>query len=576
MTDTSTRGERSRRLSRASLKHGALPGLDRLLPAVLVVAAAVQSFAVLRMARSSWFGVDAVHYLTLRGPVPSVNEGLFKPYGGHWQTIPLLVYRGLFATVGMRSYLPYVAVALALHVAIVFVLYALLRSVGARRWTAFGASWLVLFFGAGSEAYLWDAPMVLTSGLLLGMVALLVMVRRRFSWPSRLVGAMLLVAAVMCSGTGLVATVTVGCFVLLRAGLRAALMVGAPAVIAFSVWFFTMGRDGRVSVSGSRIQDLPVFVWHGVTGSLGSLLGIPGTGVVLLATLLVVLVWPVIEAGALRQLALAGMVGAVTQLGLSSFATLTAGPDSARVGRYEYLVLVLLAAALTLGLETVQGLSEQGHSGTGLREALPVVAVLLLAASTLQGVSGERRQEDLGAANARLYRTWVYGSVMAADAGEKQLTLDAGTGFNGGPFELFAQPQLRNNLPDGPATPETRLNAESEYFVSVSGTDPHRFQHTNISVKGLQPSTRLGPGCHALTTDGTGPATIDVRGRRGTEIGISSNSTVVTSQLFRRFVPSTQRAWGVAPGQVYVATSARWATLRVVLNGSGAVSVCHQ
>jgi hypothetical protein len=284
----------------------------------------------------------------------------------------------------------------------------------------------------------------------------------------------------------------------------------------------------------------------------------------------------VLEAVALRQLALAGLLGAATQLALSSFASLVAGTGAARVGRYEYLVLVLLAPSIALGLETVRSLAEQGSIGLGLRGALPVIGVLLLVATTLQGVSEERRQADFGAASARLYRTWVYGAIMAADAGEKQLTLDAGTGFNGGPFELFARPELRSRLPDGPTTPETRLNAESEYYVDVSGTDPGRFEHTTISVSALQPSTHLGPGCRSLVTDGTGPATIDIRSRRGTEVSITSDSTVVTTQLFRTFVPSTQRTWFVAPGAVYVSTSARQATLRVVLNGSGPFSVCHQ
>jgi hypothetical protein len=541
-----------------------------------VVAAAVQSVVVLRLAHRSWFGVDAVYYLTTRGPVPSANEGLFKPYGGHWQTIPLLVYRGLFAVFGLGSYLPYVAVALAVHLAIVFVLYALLRRVGANRWTAFGASWLVLVYGAGSEAYMWDAPMVLTSGLLLGLLAMLVMVRQRFSLRSRLLGSVLLVAAVMCSGTGLVAAVTVGSFVLLRVGLRAAVIVGAPAVIAFSVWFFTIGRDGRVSMSASRIPEIPAYLWQGLTGSLGSMFGIPTAGAFLLVALVVAVLWPVVDAVALRQLALAGLLGACTQLVLSSFASLISGTAAARVGRYEYLVLVLLAASIALGLETVRALVQQGRIGPGLRGALPVIGVLLLVASTVQGVSQERRQAEFGAAGARLYRTWVYGSIMAADAGERQLTLDASTGFNGGPFELFARPQLRSRLPDGPTTAETRLNAESEFYVDVSGEDPGRFRHTTISVQGLQPTTHLGPGCHSLVTDGTGPATIDVQSRSGTEIGITSNSTVVTTQLFRSFVPSTQRTWFVAPGSVYVATSATEATLRVVLNGSGPVSVCHQ
>ena len=79
MTDTSTRESRSRRLSRPSPWR--------------------------RLAHRSWFGVDAVYYLTTRGPVPSADEGLLKPYGGHWQTIPLLIYRGLFAIFGLQSYL---------------------------------------------------------------------------------------------------------------------------------------------------------------------------------------------------------------------------------------------------------------------------------------------------------------------------------------------------------------------------------------------------------------------------------------------------------------------------------------
>ena len=165
---------------------------------------------------------------------------------------------------------------------------------------------------------------------------------------------------------------------------------------------------------------------------------------------------------------------------------------------------------------------------------------------------------------------------MATDAGEEQLTQDAGTGFNGGPFALFARPELRRELPAGPSTEQSRVDAESEYYVDVSGTDQGRFQPTKISVQGLQPSQHLGPGCHPLITDGTGLATIDVDSVTGTEIGITSNSTVVDTQVIRDGVESTPRTWFVAPGAVYVSTSARDATLRIVLNGSGPVAVCHQ
>jgi hypothetical protein len=577
VTDASTHTTRSRRLSTLRIRaHGRL-SRDRLRPAVLVVGAVVQTIVVLRLSRRSWFGVDAVNYLTTRGPVPSANEGLFRPYGGHWQTIPLLVYRLLFKVFGMESYLPYVAVALAIHLAITFVLFALLQSVGASRWTAALVAWLVLFYGAGAEAFMWDAPMVLTSSLLLGLVAAHVLVRRRFSGRSRVVAAALLLAAVMCSGTGLAVAVTVGVFVLLRAGPKAAIVVGGPAVLAFSVWFFTIGRDGRVHLSAHTIPHIPGYVWSGLTGSLGSVLGIPGTGVVVLLALVVVLCWPHVRSVALRQLAVAGFVGALAQLVLSSFASLVVGHGAARVGRYEYLVWVLMAASVALAVEILAQLVDLGRLGAGARSVLPVVAVLLLAATTLQGISQERRYADFGAASARLYRPWVYGSIMAADAGEKQLVVDADTGFNGGRFELFAAPQLRSRLPAGPSTPENRLVAESEYFVDVTPDDPGLFSPTTLRVQGLRGSLRTRHGCVTLTTDGSGPATIDVdTGGTGTEIGVTSNSTFLTTQLFRAYVPSPVRSWGAVPGPVYVATTARNATLRIVLNGTGVVVVCHQ
>jgi hypothetical protein len=570
VTETSTRLVRGRRptLSGARLSEG------RLLLALLVTGAAVQSVIALRLARTSWFGVDALAYLTTRGPVPSANEGLFRPYGGHWQTIPLLVYRGMFSVFGLHSYLPYVAVALALHLAIVFVLFALLRSVGAHVRTAAFTSGLVLFYGAGAEAFMWDAPMVLTSGLLIGLVGALVLVRSGFSRRSLVIAGVLLLAAVMCSGTGLVAAVTVGFFALLRAGLRGALVVGAPAVLAFSVWFFTIGRDGRVHLSARTIPEIPGFVWSGLTGSVGSVLGVPVTGWILLLVMVALVALAGVRAVAMRQLAVAGILGAITQLGLSSFASLVVGDAAARVGRYEYLVLVLLAPAVALGLEaTVRAV----HTRPWGTRAVPVAAVVVLAVSIGHGITLERRQADYGAASARLYKTWVYGGLQAADAGERQLTQDASTGFNGGRFELFAQPELRRALPAVPANPQARLDTESEYFVDVGVTDPGLFSPTRIThVEGLSGHLGAKAGCYSLATDGTGPPTLEVTTGSGTEIGITSGSTLVATQIVRDGVESKSRTWGVAPGPVYVATTARDATLRVTLNGSGSVAICHR
>jgi hypothetical protein len=569
VTDTSTRSERGRRPSRLTSRVTEA----RVLTGLLVVGAAVQAVIVLRLVRTSWFGVDAVYYLTTRGPVPSADEGLFRPYGGHWQTIPLLAYRGLFAVFGMRSYLPYVAVALALHLAIVFVLFALLRSVGAHVRTAAFVAAIVLFYGGGAEAFMWDAPMVLTSGLLLGLVAALVLVRSEASLPGQIIAAVLLLAAVMCSGTGLVAAVTVGCLAFFRAGVRAALVVAAPAVATFSVWFFTIGQDGRVSLEGRRIPEIPGFVWSGLTGAVGSVLGVPVAGLLLLLALVATVALAGVRSPALRQLAVAGIVGAVTQLALSSFASLVVSNQAALVGRYQYLVLVLLAAAVALALEA----ATRAVAGTRGRRLVPVAAVVVLAVAIGHGITLERRQAAFGAASARLYRTWVYGGIEAADAGERQLLEDASTGFNGGRFELFAQPQLRDELPARPHTPQTRLDTESEYFVVVGATDPGLFSPTLITgTQGLSGSIGKRPGCYSLSSDGTAQPLVEVSTGNGTEIGITSSTTLVSTQLVREGVESAPRTWGVAPGAVYVATTAKDATLRISRDGAGSFAICHR
>jgi hypothetical protein len=154
---------------------------------------------------------------------------------------------------------------------------------------------------------------------------------------------------------------------------------------------------------------------------------------------------------------------------------------------------------------------------------------------------------------------------------------DASTGFNGGRFELFARPELRRALPAGPVGPQARLDTESEYFVSVGETDPGLFTPTRITdLHGLTGPAARRPGCYSFSTDGTSQPVLEVTTGAGTEVGITSDSTLVATQVVRDGVGSRPRTWGVPPGPVYVATTARGATLRISLNGSGTVAVCHR
>src|SRR5665213_798140 len=60
-----------------------------------------------------WFFRDDFFFITNRNAT-SVND-LFRPYDGHWTTVPVLIFRTLWALFGLRTYVPYQASVLALH-----------------------------------------------------------------------------------------------------------------------------------------------------------------------------------------------------------------------------------------------------------------------------------------------------------------------------------------------------------------------------------------------------------------------------------------------------------------------------
>lgn len=541
-----------------------------------------QGLLLLHLVRTSWFGVDTVNWLTTRGPIPSQDVGLFHPYAGHWSTAPLLVFRLLFHLFGMASYLPYVAGVILVHLANVIVLYALLRAVGARPWPALVAAWLVLFFGFGADAFMVDASMNHAMAVLLGLVACLVMVREPVDRRSHATAAGLSLVAVMSSGTGLVMLALVVGVIFVRHGWRRCLWVAGPAVVAFAFWLALFGRSGgRADLGLDDVRLFPSFLWAGVSAATGRGLGLGDLGGALVCFAFMVVVVGRIGTPSLRSLAAVGSVVVFVELFLVTLANARLGSGVAGSGRYAYIVAVLLAPGIALLVQvladSVRTLRDEGQLGghAGLiSTSAAIVVVVLLASYTRLGVDRERNEAAAGQGNAGVYRTWVYGSIMAVDAGERQLSFH--DSFLGAAFGLFASPELRHRLPPGPHSPGTRLDAEAMWFVDV-GTRTHGlFLPTRISAHGLFGEGAGHPGCTRLTTRGSDPVDIDVSSSGGTEIGVTSNATVVTTQLFRHYSPSSVRTWAVNPGQVYVATTAKHAIARVGLNATGVVTICHQ
>ena len=103
--------------------------------------------ALLYLGRGVTFLQDEWRFIDVVGPFGTLGD-LMRPQNEHWSTLPFLLYRMIFNVVGLSSYLPYLAVVLALHVVAVAGLFVLLHRRNGPL-AAFGGAALALWLGTG-------------------------------------------------------------------------------------------------------------------------------------------------------------------------------------------------------------------------------------------------------------------------------------------------------------------------------------------------------------------------------------------------------------------------------------------
>ena len=123
----------------------------------MVLAAALPILLV--VGRRKWFFWDEWDFLAQRGlhghGLAEAVARLFRPHNEHWSTLPILVYRLLFALFGVRHYLPYQAVVVLVHLAVCLALWFIMVRAGASAWVATALGAVFALFGAGSQTSLW-------------------------------------------------------------------------------------------------------------------------------------------------------------------------------------------------------------------------------------------------------------------------------------------------------------------------------------------------------------------------------------------------------------------------------------
>jgi hypothetical protein len=240
-----------------------------------VAGAALGCLGILLLARGFNFYFDEWDFIL---GAPDWNWLSFlQPHNEHPAMIPHVVYAVLLNTAGLRSYLPYMAVALLLHGINVVLVFELVR----RRTgdvVGLGAAALLIFLGAGWENLLWAFQLMFLGSVAFGLLALLMLERPRTSASMPAISALVLLS-IMCSGIGLFFLVAAAVHLAVVRERRRDLVWLAPIAVAVLVWYVALGRTGtqvNPPAGALNVLRLPAYAAWGIGAAAAGLVGLGG------------------------------------------------------------------------------------------------------------------------------------------------------------------------------------------------------------------------------------------------------------------------------------------------------------
>jgi hypothetical protein len=359
--------------------------------------------------RNQWFFGDEWSFVLNRGPGFG-DLRLFTPHNDHWATIPLIVYWALLSTFGLTSYLPYAAVVIAFHLLLTHLLWRACLRVRATPLVATALATVFGVLGAGSENLLWAFQMGFVAAVAFGWAAILLHDHDGPFDRRDVLGWVASVAALMSSGPGVA---MVGIAVLTMALRRrrlvdVALAASVPAAV-FATWYLIEGRHAhRVPQPPGSEWGVIDWSWNGLAHALEHIVGVPGTGGVLVLALVA---WWVMHADLIRgRTAVAGAtaIGAFGFYLMTAFGRVGLGLAAGTAGRYVYVAAALLlpTAAVILTRSVPQGLA-------------PTLAVLgLTALVAFHNVALLRADARVDSAREQAFKGYVLATVDALRSGE--------------------------------------------------------------------------------------------------------------------------------------------------------------
>jgi len=547
--------------------------LGRLAPyGALGLALVAWTAVTVEQVRTMWFTNDDFAFLlertvSFRGP-----HGLLVPHNEHWSTIPILLFRMDFALFGMRHYLPYAVMAVACHVLISVLVFALLRVSRVRPWVAVLGALVAAYTagGAGSENTLWAFQVGFLSSCVFGLTGLLLLASGRWGKSGRALAVLALVLSLMSSGIGLLMVVWAGAYLMFRDGFRAAVEIVLIPALVYCLWYLVYGRGH----SGAPKHDLsvaPLAALKGLGDVWSQATAMPHAGPAILLAMIAVAFVP--RSGeALFPLAASGLLTVVAAYGLFGYSRSGFGLDAAMASRYVYFGILFCVPALAAGLLLLADAIAVRPPQVSVL-AWAVAAGVVVAVGSAQAAQSAVRERQV--APNRLH------TVAAARL------IQSGVPLLGTQPMPIRNPAVTVSMLDKPAV-----------LAAVPRIDPGRRAELDVASS-LQVASRnstfgFAPATGYAWADGqdpTGatdapsqrcrsrhlaqPADLDVPlAQTPAELQLTMDGQAFTTLLVSDGIVSDQMQWTTRPGRpVYVGSTARDATLRVVLP-AGNVTVC--
>ena len=348
--------------------------------ALAVLAAAV----LMRLGLGLTFFAD--EWTFIQSPSLGDPASWFEPHNEHWSTLPIVAYRLLVETVGLGSYVPYLALITVLHLIVASLVYVLAKA-KAGAVVGLGAAVIVLFLGSGFENLFWGFQIgfIGSTAAGLGAMALLDGAPTRM----RIGGAItLLIAGLMCSGMGVTFLVVVAVELLLDPRRRGLLPLLMLPIGIYAAWYLALGHVGITAVRNpftlTAISGAPLAIVRGLGHAVGGASGVGpdvGSWAGSIGAVLLIVTAGMGRLGPATSRACGCLAGIAAQYALIGIFRTSGVEDATAYSRYTYIsaTLTIVGMSAVIGALWLPGEGRAHRVERAWRRGAPYVGGAILA-----------------------------------------------------------------------------------------------------------------------------------------------------------------------------------------------------